>query len=153
MEEDLSESAPPEAESKESKLAEETKTEEESVKVEVDVQPMEAEDASKSSKPGVVEEQMVGGEKEKESKVLSFKSSPTVTTTPVSQPSNKKPKVDLQNLATRQYLDQTVVPILLQGLSSLAKTRPEDPIKYLANYLLEHKQDYETGQDGAINGV
>uniref|UniRef100_A0A3Q1EPF3 Dpy-30 histone methyltransferase complex regulatory subunit n=1 Tax=Acanthochromis polyacanthus TaxID=80966 RepID=A0A3Q1EPF3_9TELE len=32
-----------------------------------------------------------------------------------------KQKVDLQALPTRAYLDQTVVPILLQGLSVLAK--------------------------------
>lgn len=34
-----------------------------------------------------------------------------------------KPKVELQSLPTRAYLDQTVVPILLQGLSSLSKDR------------------------------
>ncbi|XP_033105199.1 protein dpy-30 homolog [Anneissia japonica] len=32
-------------------------------------------------------------------------------------------KVDLQALPTRSYLDQTVVPILLQAMSSLAKER------------------------------
>jgi len=35
----------------------------------------------------------------------------------------KKSRVDLQSLPTRQYLDQTVVPILLQALSTLAKER------------------------------
>ena len=44
----------------------------------------------------------------------------------------KKLKPDLANLPTRQYLDQTVVPILLQGLASLARERPRDPIEYLA---------------------
>ncbi|XP_025060947.1 protein dpy-30 homolog isoform X1 [Alligator sinensis] len=34
-----------------------------------------------------------------------------------------KQKVDLQALPTRAYLDQTVVPILLQGLAVLAKER------------------------------
>lgn len=34
-----------------------------------------------------------------------------------------KPKVELQSLPTRAYLDQTVVPILLQGLSTLSKER------------------------------
>ena len=33
------------------------------------------------------------------------------------------PKVDYQSLPTRAYLDQTVVPILLQGLSTLSKER------------------------------
>ena len=35
----------------------------------------------------------------------------------------KRPKVDLQSLPTRAYLDQTVVPILLQGMSVLAKEK------------------------------
>ena len=35
----------------------------------------------------------------------------------------KKSKVELQSLPTRAYLDQTVVPILMQGLSALAKER------------------------------
>ena len=36
---------------------------------------------------------------------------------------SKRPKVDLQALPTRAYLDQTVVPILLQGMSVLSKER------------------------------
>lgn len=36
---------------------------------------------------------------------------------------SKKPRVDLQAIPTRQYLDQTVVPIVLQGLSAVAKER------------------------------
>lgn len=56
----------------------------------------------------------------------------------------KKPKVDAASLPTRQYLDQSVVPILLQGLSWLAKTRPEDPITALSNYLVEHKTEFES---------
>lgn len=35
----------------------------------------------------------------------------------------KKTRVDMQSLPTRQYLDQTVVPILLQALSALSKER------------------------------
>ncbi|XP_014255581.1 protein dpy-30 homolog [Cimex lectularius] len=58
-------------------------------------------------------------------------------------PPTKKSKVDLQSLPTRQYLDQTVVPILLQGLQTLVKERPPDPISYLAAYLMKNKQLYE----------
>ncbi|XP_015766265.1 PREDICTED: protein dpy-30 homolog [Acropora digitifera] len=54
-----------------------------------------------------------------------------------------KPKVELQSLPTRAYLDQTVVPILLQGLSTLSKERPPNPIEYLATYLLKNKDQYE----------
>ncbi|KAM6939900.1 protein dpy-30 homolog [Xenentodon cancila] len=54
-----------------------------------------------------------------------------------------KQKVDLQALPTRAYLDQTVVPILLQGLSVLAKERPPNPIEYLATFLVKNKSQYE----------
>lgn len=83
-----------------------------------------------------------------------------------------KQKVDLQALPTRAYLDQTVVPILLQGLSVLAKDRseqaglgrlascwleadqhrscalrlccrPPNPIEYLAAFLLKNKSQFE----------
>ncbi|KAK3092812.1 hypothetical protein FSP39_007480 [Pinctada imbricata] len=55
----------------------------------------------------------------------------------------KRPRVDLQSLPTRAYLDQTVVPILLSGMSCLAKERPPNPIEYLAAYLLKNKNQYE----------
>uniref|UniRef100_A0A183EMG1 Protein dpy-30 homolog n=1 Tax=Gongylonema pulchrum TaxID=637853 RepID=A0A183EMG1_9BILA len=45
-------------------------------------------------------------------------------------------------IPTRQYLDQTVVPILLQALGALAKERPPNPIDYLANYLLKEKERF-----------
>jgi protein dpy-30 len=50
--------------------------------------------------------------------------------------------VELQSLPTRAYLDQTVVPILLGGLSTLAKERPPNPIEYLAAYLLKNKDEF-----------
>lgn len=56
---------------------------------------------------------------------------------------NRKSRIDLNALPTRQYLDQTVVPILLQGLSALAKERPPDPINYLAAYLLRNKNNFD----------
>mmetsp|Transcript_24438 Transcript_24438/g.78527 ORF Transcript_24438/g.78527 Transcript_24438/m.78527 type:complete len:108 (+) Transcript_24438:1-324(+) len=48
------------------------------------------------------------------------------------------PSADLGALPIRAYLDQTVVPLLLEGLSLLVKTRPENPVQWLAHYLLEH---------------
>uniref|UniRef100_A0A8C2Q3B9 Protein dpy-30 homolog n=1 Tax=Cyprinus carpio TaxID=7962 RepID=A0A8C2Q3B9_CYPCA len=49
-----------------------------------------------------------------------------------------KQKVDpqtLQTLPTRAYLDQTVVPILLQGLSVLAKERSASLHRLLAKFV------------------
>ena len=59
-----------------------------------------------------------------------------------SQQSGDKTKPDLSTLPTRAYLDQTVVPILLQAMSQLAKERPAKPISFLAEYLLNHKEKY-----------
>lgn len=62
-------------------------------------------------------------------------------------------KSSLNSLPTRQYLDQTVNPILLQGLKVLAKERPADPITSLASYLLKNKSKYQDSQEGAGNEV
>ncbi|XP_039103362.1 protein dpy-30 homolog [Hyaena hyaena] len=56
---------------------------------------------------------------------------------------SSKQKVDLQSLPTCAYLDQTVLPILLQGLAVLAKERPPNPIEFLASYLLKNKAQFE----------
>ena len=69
------------------------------------------------------------------------------------QPTAKKQRIDVNSMQTRQYLDHTVVPILLNGLSSLAKARPENPIEYLANYLLDNKTKYDNNQENqSLNG-
>ena len=38
----------------------------------------------------------------------------------------------------RTYLDNTVVPILLQAMSALVKERPEDPVNFVAEYLMKN---------------
>jgi len=44
----------------------------------------------------------------------------------------------MQSLPIRAYLDQTVVPLLLDGMSELVKERPPDPVEWLAAYLLRN---------------
>ncbi|KAL9656684.1 hypothetical protein ABK040_002954 [Willaertia magna] len=59
-------------------------------------------------------------------------------------------KTNIHALPVRAYLDQTVVPILLQGLACVVRERPEDPIQYLASYLLRHnpnKKEIEEEND------
>jgi len=46
---------------------------------------------------------------------------------------------DPKALSVRAYLDSTVVPLLLKGMSALVKERPEDPVEWLATYLLKNK--------------
>ncbi|XP_077522904.1 protein dpy-30 homolog isoform X1 [Amblyomma americanum] len=68
-----------------------------------------------------------------------------------SLPKKSKMDTDFHSLPTRQYLDQTVVPILLQALSTLAKERPPNPIEYLANYLMRNKTQFEHASH-SVNG-
>mmetsp|Transcript_27855 Transcript_27855/g.52993 ORF Transcript_27855/g.52993 Transcript_27855/m.52993 type:complete len:106 (-) Transcript_27855:721-1038(-) len=47
-------------------------------------------------------------------------------------------KLNMQALPIRQYLEQSVVPILLQGMQALVKERPNNPVEFLAGYLLKN---------------
>mmetsp|Transcript_35085 Transcript_35085/g.43324 ORF Transcript_35085/g.43324 Transcript_35085/m.43324 type:complete len:94 (-) Transcript_35085:178-459(-) len=51
---------------------------------------------------------------------------------------NSKPENMDKALPVRRYLDTTVVPLLLTGLQELVKERPNDPIEWLAHYLLKN---------------
>lgn len=53
-----------------------------------------------------------------------------------------KSKSELATLPTRAYLDQTIVPILLQAMSQIARERPAKPIEQLALYLQQNKEKY-----------
>ena len=57
------------------------------------------------------------------------------------EPAGKKAKVeDSKNMSSKTYLDTFVVPQLLPALTALSQERPENPIEYLANYLIKHKK-------------
>ena len=55
---------------------------------------------------------------------------------------SKRARSEVRVQSTRQYLDNAVVPILLDGLAALSRERPEDPIDYLISYLQKHKKEY-----------
>ena len=48
---------------------------------------------------------------------------------------------NLNNTSIRSYLDKTVVPLVLQGMAEVAKERPENPIKYLVDFLMKHSNE------------
>ena len=54
---------------------------------------------------------------------------------------SKKEKENINELSIRSYLDKTVVPLVLQGMAEVAKERPENPIKYLADFLMKHANE------------
>lgn len=59
--------------------------------------------------------------------------------------------VEAKALPVRQWLEQNVVPTIYQGMMAAAKERPEDPVEFLAAYLLEHnpKKKQKTGKDAS----
>ncbi|KAJ3295345.1 Protein dpy-30 [Rhizoclosmatium sp. JEL0117] len=48
-------------------------------------------------------------------------------------------------LPPRTYLDQTVIPILIEGLKSVAKERPQNPTEYLGLFLLKNSTNIKSG--------
>ena len=58
-----------------------------------------------------------------------------------SDKNESKSQQNINSLPIRAYLDQTVVPLVLQGMAEVAKERPENPIKYLADFLMKHAND------------
>lgn len=45
-----------------------------------------------------------------------------------------------KNLSTRAYLEMTVVPVVMTGMTELASEKPENPLEWLGNYILKHSQ-------------
>lgn len=63
---------------------------------------------------------------------------------------NVHAKVSTQALSVRQYLEATVVPILMQGMQSLVRERPPDAIEYLAAYLLKHNPSKKKKEEDEV---
>jgi protein dpy-30 len=49
-----------------------------------------------------------------------------------------KTREQLMALPVRSYLDETCVPLVMQALAAVSRERPEDPIEYIAHYLLKN---------------
>ncbi len=51
------------------------------------------------------------------------------------------------NLPIRQYLDKHIMPSLIEALEKMTNDKPEDPIKYIGEYLLKEEDKLQI--DGA----
>lgn len=77
-------------------------------------------------------------EKSAEKAVPAIENAEKASTVEKSEFESAQDKMSLQALPIRAYLDQTVVPLLLDGMSALVKERPANPVEWLAQYLLKH---------------
>lgn len=55
------------------------------------------------------------------------------------KPEFVKKRTDMSTIPTKQYIDQTIAPILLEAIKAVANERPIDPVQYLADFLIKHK--------------
>ena len=47
----------------------------------------------------------------------------------------------LEDLKIEHYLQSNVMPLLLKSMGELAKVKPENPIEFIAKYLLKHNPE------------
>ena len=52
----------------------------------------------------------------------------------------KKPE-DIKSLPMQAYLEKTVMQLVLEGMAEVSKVKPENPIKFLADYLIQHSTE------------
>ncbi|PFH36055.1 Dpy-30 motif protein [Besnoitia besnoiti] len=62
---------------------------------------------------------------------------------------DRRPRLSAQSLPVRQYLDLMVVPALLPALTVLVNERPEQPVEFLAHWLLENGPKYASRDNGS----
>ena len=55
-------------------------------------------------------------------------------------------------LPTKMYLDATVTPTVMAALQEVCEARPENPLEFVAYYILKHNPDRQVGGEGAPIG-
>ncbi|KEP66935.1 UNVERIFIED_CONTAM: Dpy-30 motif protein [Hammondia hammondi] len=59
---------------------------------------------------------------------------------------------EIKALPTRDYLKATVIPVLLPAIESVTRDRPDDPVSWIAFYLLRHAKSFNrTEKHGGLN--
>ena len=61
----------------------------------------------------------------------------------------KQCPVSVNNLPSKQYLEQTIAPTVLKALSEVSKARPDNPLEFVAYYILKHNPNRELKTEGA----
>mmetsp|Transcript_9993 Transcript_9993/g.13577 ORF Transcript_9993/g.13577 Transcript_9993/m.13577 type:complete len:109 (+) Transcript_9993:122-448(+) len=61
-------------------------------------------------------------------------------------------KININNLPTKAYLEQTITPTVMKALTEVCEARPDNPLEFVAYYLLKHNPNREVSTEGAFNG-
>ena len=64
----------------------------------------------------------------------------------------KQAPVSVNNLPTKAYLEKTITPTVMKALSEVCRARPDNPIEFVAYYILKHNPNRELKNMGAPVG-
>ena len=56
------------------------------------------------------------------------------------------------NLPTKFYLERTIVPTVLKALTEVSRARPDNPLEFVAYYILKHNPNRQAQTEGAPIG-
>ena len=60
--------------------------------------------------------------------------------------------VSVNSLPTKAYLDATITPTVLRALTEVCQARPDNPLEFVAYYLLKHNPNREMKSEGTPIG-
>ena len=52
-------------------------------------------------------------------------------------------------MPTKAYLEATIVPTVMKALTEVCEARPENPLEFVAYYILKHNPNRKTPTEGA----
>ena len=64
----------------------------------------------------------------------------------------KQAPVSVNNLPTKAYLEKAITPTVMKALSEVCKARPDNPIEFVAYYILKHNPNRDLKNEGAPSG-
>ena len=62
------------------------------------------------------------------------------------------PQMNVNHLPTKQYLDSTITPTILKALTEVSQARPDNPLEFVAYYILKHNPNRELKNEGTPIG-
>ena len=62
----------------------------------------------------------------------------------------KQAPVSQNNLPTKAYLEQSITPTVMKALSEVCKARPDNPLEFVAYYILKHNPGRELENEGMV---
>ena len=58
-----------------------------------------------------------------------------------------QPRINVNALPTQAYLEATIVPTVMRALHEVCNARPENPLEFVAYYILKHNPNRKTPVD------